>query len=148
MRKRGKKALSPVISTVLLIVMVFVLAAIIFMFAGSFIKEIIMKNNQPIENSCSDVSLGISLEGDQLIMVNRGNIPVYAIKIKKEEPEKARTLMGEEQVIELGAGESTREPIEITPFTKTITVIPILLGKTKAKNQKYTCKDHGIEIMI
>lgn len=149
MKKRGKRALSPVISTVLLIAIVFILAAIIFMWAGSFIQEEVMKNDQPIENSCGDISLGVSLEGDQLTIVNRGNIPVYAIQIKQEEPEKGRTLIGDEQVIDLNAGDSKKETIIVTPYTKTITVIPILLGKVKAKNQKYTCpENYGIEITI
>src|SRR3989344_3021484 len=83
---RNKKALSPVITTVLLIAMVIILAAIIFLWAKFFLGEIIEKEiggvKKTAERFCPDVNFQASISGAELSIANRGNVPIYNINLK------------------------------------------------------------------
>ena len=81
---RTKKGLSPVIATVLLISIVVVIALIILLWAMSFFREVIQKQGKSAEQACGEVDLEASLNGDSLSVINNGNIPVYAVKIRKK----------------------------------------------------------------
>jgi len=147
MKKRGKRAVSPVISTVLLIVIVVILALIIFLWARGFIKEKISKFDKPIESVCSDVNLKISVSPNREIsLVNRGNIPVFSINIRKEKPGTSKI---ENRIINLGAGDSASQFFVVEEEYNKITIIPVLLGKSGEKRKVYTCsEDIGIELEL
>jgi len=51
----GKKGVSPIIATVLLISIALVLALIIFLWARSFTSEQLQKFDEPVENACENV---------------------------------------------------------------------------------------------
>ena len=80
----NKRALSPVIATVLLVMLVLVLAAIIFLWAKGFVGEQLQKRGQPIENICKEVSFNAQFvsSGDFIEITNLGNIPIYQFDIK------------------------------------------------------------------
>lgn len=84
----NKRGLSPVIATVLLVAISLVLAAIIFFWAKGFLEEQTQKRGEPIENSCDDVVFDAQakiVDADTLIeIVNRGNVPIAKIQVRKE----------------------------------------------------------------
>lgn len=144
-RQNNKKAVSPVVSTTLLIVIVVILAIIIFLWARGFIQERISKFDKPIESVCNDVNFRASLEGDKLLLVNRGNVPIYAINIKKISK---GTAIIEEKIVELDKGDSKNETISVGTATEII-IIPVLLGESGNQKKAYPCAEStGVEIVI
>lgn len=149
MKKRGKllgkRAVSPVISTTMLIVIIIVLAIIIYFWGKSFIGEKLEKFGKPIESVCPDVNLRVSIEGNRLLLVNRGNVPIYAIGIKEISP---GTSDLREKIIDLDKGSSKNETISISPTTESVVIIPVLLGASGNQRRKFTCEGYGIEIEV
>lgn len=84
--KKRNKAVSPIISTVMLILIVIILAIIIFLWSRSFIKESIEKqvgdNRKRVDELCSELSLKPVINGDEFGFENNGNIPIYAYSVK------------------------------------------------------------------
>lgn len=149
MRKR-KKAVSPVISTILLIMIVIVLAVIILLWAGSFIKEAITKTidsrEKSIEQWCQEIEITpqVSPLETSFGFDNNGNIPIYQYQLKLTEsvsPADSKLILipstqggsvnpGFSSVIE------TDNTLEIGNYAdyQSIKLIPILLGEGKGKN--------------
>jgi len=129
-----KKAVSPIITTILLVLIAIILAIIILVWARGFIKESLTKFDEPIERACDDVNLQVSVSGNELIVINQGDVPVYKLgmRIVKES--------GTEVV------EST-ETNFLPGSTRTIhsegsveNIIPILLGTDREGTVKqYSC---------
>ena len=147
-RGLGKKGLSPVVASVLLIMLVIVLAGIIFTWARGFIKESIEKNGQPIESVCEGVNFemffvqGAGNTG-ALDIVNRGNVPIHGFEVKQ-------IVEGESQSTEypfaIGNGEAIpSQNIAYVASTEKFIVFPKVLGNVKGKriNRPFTCLDHG-----
>ncbi len=148
--KRGKKAISPVITTILLISIVIILAVIIFLWARSFIGEAVEKQIAGVKKTADKFCL--ELEGNfkafvsdgELYIVNKGNIPIYEINVKKTS---AGTSIVENYTIDLDAG-ATSSPIALsTENYDKITIVPVLLGKAGNQKKKYTCPEStGFEL--
>ncbi|MEM4325794.1 MAG: archaellin/type IV pilin N-terminal domain-containing protein [Candidatus Pacearchaeota archaeon] len=93
MYRLHKKALSPVIATVLLIGIVIVLALIVFIWFKSFTKEAITKfGGRNVELICQDVNFDASYSNGILSVSNRGNVPIYDLKLKLEEQGRERSI--------------------------------------------------------
>ena len=144
MKKRG---ISPVVASVLLVLIVIVLAIIIFLWARGFIKEHVEKFNQPVEMSCESVSFSASISGESLYIINNGNVPIYAIDVKKNRKGGSEVI---KEVISLSMGGATNRDISPLSDVNSVLVVPILLGKTKSGNtNEYTCPDaNGNKISI
>jgi len=163
MKKRGsinnKKALSPVIATVLLIALVVVLAAIVFLWARGFISEQIMKSGESIQNSCQKINFAvrsIPLGSDMwtLEISNRGNVPIYGFDIKGITGGNSKTKNFQGSYADKGQSVSVTLSlseiyIDDEPPEK-ITLYPILLGnvKDKTSNKAYTCLDKGFTLNL
>src|SRR3989338_1007131 len=98
MERRG---VSPVVATVLLIVIVIVLATIIFLWARGFLSESAVKGDRAVQVSCADVDFEaqvVSNAGECANMAcqfgetgacgtaavdinNIGNIPIYGVQV-------------------------------------------------------------------
>ncbi|MEK6894385.1 MAG: archaellin/type IV pilin N-terminal domain-containing protein [Nanoarchaeota archaeon] len=88
-----KKGVSPVVATVLLIVIVIVLATIIFIWAKGFLSESATKGDRVVESSCEDVNFKVQIassasqcssgSGWAIDINNIGNVPIYGIKVLK-----------------------------------------------------------------
>ena len=145
---RNKKALSPVITTVLLIAMVIVLAAIIFLWAKFFLGEIIEKEiggvKKTAERLCPDVNFQASISGAELSIANRGNVPIYNINLKMktkgssdiEEYENAGELLN----LRIGQSKPVTLSSNPTGYDEVI-IIPVLLGKAGDEQKEYPCKE-------
>ncbi len=142
----NRKGVSPIIATILLVAIVVVLAIIIFLWARGFVAEKAQKFDRAIEISCPDVVFesGIFLNnGEYLIdIVNRGNVPIYGLSIKK-------ITRGSVEIKEIfqntiGNGESASFSLG-TNFQEgeNILVVPVILGETSGGKVAYTCPDEN-----
>lgn len=154
-KERGKKAVSPVIATVLLVAIVIILIAIIFLWAVRFIPELILKNDgtkdKPIEQVCKDAVFEAQLKGAGnnfvLDIKNTGNIPISSLNVLKISKFKKDT---EVIKVDLTKGEAKSVTITGLGSYEKINAIPMLLGKVKnGKIKEYTCsEDNGKEIEV
>ena len=81
--QRGKKALSPVITTILLVMIAIILAIIILMWARGFIKEGVQKFDNPIEDVRRDVVFNAQVAGSKEIsVINSGSVPIYKFGVE------------------------------------------------------------------
>lgn len=146
-----KKGLSPIVASVLLIVLVMVLASIVFLWARGFVSEQIEKFGQPVENICEDVAFEAELIDTgvayELEISNRGNVPIYNFDIKG--------IKGGDSKIEkfdfgVGVGEAENQGITITSKTEKIVVYPAILGSVRGRttNKVFTCVDKGKTLIV
>jgi len=154
MEKRG---LSPVIASVLLILLVLVLASLIFLWARGFISEQIEKFGQPIDAVCSSVNFDVDrievLTGNDILeVVNRGDIDIYHLDVKMFDG-KGNSEISKFK-FKVDAGESIRGEINLRMENgekpEKITVYPALIGTVQGKptNKVFTCNEIGKTITI
>ena len=149
-RDVGKRGLSPVIASVLLILLVIVLAVIIFLWARGFLGERIEKFGQPIEEICSQVRFDASMDSEgNLEILNLGDINIRSLEIKRfdnkgnSDSDQFRTAVD--------AGEAERQWVDVAMESGSdvdkIVVYPILIGVTGGKNNVFSCKDAGVTVL-
>lgn len=145
MKKEDKRAISPVIASVLLVAMAIILALIVFLWAQSFIQETITKNGEVVENWCGQVSFDADLALGELTVVNRGQISLYGVAVRKTGAGEETTCYPLESatVPTIRAGES-KGGISLSSCNldsgDSVTVIPVILGETENGQRKfYTC---------
>lgn len=139
----SKKALSPVITTVLLVLIAIILAVIIFMWAVAFRGEQITKfisgEKKDISISCDSVVFSAELAGNQISIVNTGDIPIYRfdIRIEGNVNSKIASINSETSRVNPGAAKSIDIAFlgTLPPGTE-IKIIPILLGTDKDGAEK------------
>jgi flagellin-like protein len=154
MNKRGKKALSPVIATVLLIMMVLILAIIILLWSKAFIKEQILKFDKPIENVCNEVSIKTFVNPDNTYgFTNTGNVPIYSVNVKISEKGSSDTILaGPDQKGQVDIGLSTiliGVPPIVDGVTTEVRIIPILQGKNKdGAIREYNCSEQSSFVLF
>jgi flagellin-like protein len=138
MKKREKKALSPVITTVMLILMAIVIAVMIIVWAKEFNKESLRKFDQPIEDICSEINFNAEIQSStEISIVNIGEVPIFRLDVVVE---------GESSEI-LSSGEINVEPGVSSGFTLDqsiegykLKLIPIILGESSDKTASpYKC---------
>lgn len=134
---RGKKGISPVIATVLLVSIVIVMGLIIFLVARNFIKEPVTKFGSSADEACTKIAGNLvnSYDGQYLVIDNQDDeLTLYGINSINEDGDSTEAAdlnilpglsSGE---ISVGAG--------VTKFS------PIIKGETKDGTiVAYTCKD-------
>jgi len=149
-----KKAVSPIIATVLLIAMVMVIAAIIFLWFKGMTEETITKfSGENIKLVCEKVDFDASYSDGNLYVSNLGNVPIFGMKLKiysqashltKDLTELDDSWNGLNQ----GDTFSTDISGEVIVAEKII-VIPVLLGMSDEGEKSFKCEDKdGKEIYI
>lgn len=150
MKVKGKRGLSPVIATVLLVSIALVLAVIIFLWARNFVGESITKEGGAIELLCDDISFEAEIVNSKLYLENRGTVPIYAVEVRE------RGVLGDVSVVktfenaQVLVGE-TSEGIDISVDSGTVLVVPLLLGEVEGETRKkaHLCDtDYGKEIQV
>ena len=145
MRKiKHKKAVSPVVASLLLVVIVIVLAMIIFIWAKSFIKEVIQKRDTPASQVCQEIKLQATYDSAAGVVSisNIGNYPIYAIQLRLKSGGDS-SIVSSDKSFPLGAGDIIS--LEDSTVYDEVEVIPIILGETsRGKKTKYTCQDNPI----
>ena len=143
--RKEKRALSPLIVTVLLVMVGFALASTIFIWARGFIGEQVSKFNKPIEDSCVDVRMTGVTSGDSITISNNGNIPLYKVGVR------ITATSGNSEIkytkVNLFQGSS----LTITPggtlAGNKIDLIPVLLGRTsRGSSAEFICLNNAVEI--
>ena len=149
-----KRGVSPVIATVLLVVIALILAIIIFFWARSFVAEKIEKDGRDIDQSCAEVSFRaeVVLSEGNLAIENTGSVPLYGAEIRKKqfigEIKKVATFdstvrAGETGYIELD------DIIEELEVGNELIVVPVLLGETEQYKKAHVCdKEYGVETIV
>ena len=145
-----KKGLSPVIASVMMIMLVLVLAAMIFLWARGFISEQIEKFDKPIGAVCAEVNFDAVLVGDnELEIINRGNVGIRSFDIKLIKggtSEVAKFDFGGPQI---DPGQAVKKQVTLLMDDNTepdrIIIYPALLGSVRGKNanRPFTCVDAG-----
>ena len=154
MKRSGKKGLSPVIASVLMIMLVLVLAAMIFLWARGFISEQIEKFGKPVSEACAAVNFDVVKVGDNLEVINRGNVGIRSLDIKMFKNGNSEIANFEFGGSEIGPGDAISEPIILLMEDKTapdsVIAYPLLLGSVRGKstNKPFTCTDAGKTILL
>lgn len=149
-----KKAVSPVIATILLIALVIIIALIVFQWMRGFTKEAITKfDGENIKLVCDDVQFDASYSDGTLTISNLGNVPIYNFNIKSEFAGGHDTFdlkIENSDFVGLNQGGIFSDSVPVSEGTTTITLIPILLGVNKDGEQKtQACEERqGREIFI
>lgn len=133
--KMEKKGISPLVSTILLIMIAIVLALIIIIWSTGFVKEAYSKTvageEKPVEYYCSQLSLeSINNQDGSFGFSNQGTVPVYSFKLKLVEDDGSSTVTEIEQGV--GPGSTVIVPDKTSIGKKEITIIPVLLAKKKS----------------
>jgi len=151
----SKKGVSPVIATVLLVVITIVLAGIVYVWARGFVEEGVEKNQQPIERSCENVKFTAGVYDDsgnvELQVNNQGQIPFYGMALKGNTP---GTVVVHEEYPDGGiaAGDSRKVTLDAENYLgeTDFLIVPIIVGEDKNGNRiTYTCDDaYGIDAQV
>lgn len=165
-----KKAVSPVVSTVLLVLIVIVLAAVIFLWSQGFVKEALTKEiagkSKKVDYFCSDVKvLPVINENDGGVGVssfgftNTGNVPIYSISLQV-----SPVGQGKKQILDIDKDEGGLvnpgmtetfsdgypNPLILLNYNdyEEVVAIPVILGETKDGGiEAYKCSErYGITI--
>jgi flagellin-like protein len=149
-----KRGISPIVASVLLIMLVLILAGIVFTWARGFIGEQIEKKDQPISKLCDEIDFSIDLilkNADtgtyDLEIVNRGNHPIFNFLIEKHMNGDSTV---EEYKFSVGPGENLRREINLFmngELSEKVIIYPSLLGKVVGEdsNRPYACMKNGKE---
>lgn len=148
----NKKAVSPVVTTILLVLLVIILAAIIVVWGIAFIPEVLTKFDRPIDEKCTELvfSAELSGAGNEIVVSNEGNIPIYRFDIRKEGKTEATKTKVQTQNQLLPGDSLALKNIDTSGMESgdELDVIPVLLGKTKKnKIQEYPCSEQNWKII-
>ncbi|MCH7850553.1 MAG: hypothetical protein IH845_02825 [Nanoarchaeota archaeon] len=149
-RRIKKKGLSPVIASVLLILLVLVLASLIFLWARGFISEQIEKFDRPVESLCEEITfvaeLVVSSGYDNLEVRNTGDVDIFNFEVKRIKGGNSETDIFKFSVPSKGAQRKDFNfNMEDGSQPDKIIVYPTLVGNVKGKdsNRVYTCINQG-----
>jgi len=151
MKIKNIRGLSPVIASVLMIMLVLFLAALIFLWSRGFISEQIEKMGKPIDDYCADVNIAVhkDLEG-KLKVVNHGDIDVFSLDFKFTRNGNSETRNYDVAVNAGGDGIETEITLKMEDGSEPdeIVIYPVLLGNVVGEdnNKKFTCIDYGVTI--
>jgi len=140
---KNKKAVSPVIATVLLVLIVIILAVIIFLWARGFVSEAVLKEIAGTKDSadsfCSDIKVELIDNGASGFgFKNTGNVPIFKFELKLVDK-----ADGSSEILEIGSDEGGRVNPGFNSIIdniyedyEEIELIPTILGKGKGGDTK------------
>lgn len=140
-KRDNKKGISPVVATVMLIVIAIALFLLVYMWIRGFQKEAVLKFNSPIETACLRVSFNAMITGTtgskNIQITNMADLPIHRFELYNVTSGGTQKLPNE--------GASDISPAGSTTFTgiscTKLKIIPYLLGKTQSgKEQEYACE--------
>jgi len=143
----NRKGISPVVATVLLVVLALVLAMIVFLWARGFVSEQIEKQGRPTDQVCKEVSFEVDgVQEGQIVnlqIVNRGNVPIYNFDIKFVGGGDS-SIKTFDFGVDVG-GATDRQQIPLVGEPSQIVLYPMILGAVRGKqvNKPVTCLDNG-----
>lgn len=141
--KFGKKrGISPVIATVLLIVLGLILAMLIFVWAKSVVKEQELKFGLSVSEACKDTQFSADIIGGTLRVNNLGNVPLYGMEIRKVASGKVQKIDTVDDLGGVAPGATKSGTVNgVTPGESGLIAVPIILGETSEYTKPYTCAE-------
>jgi len=156
--KRGKRGVSPVVATVLLVAMVLVIGLIIFLWFRGLTEEAVTKfGGTNIKLVCNDVEFASSYSSGILAISNIGNVPIFGMKVKisSEGSHETRDLEGDLSnnwpVVGLRQGGIFASGDLSSEFynANEVLLIPVLIGSSEKGDQTHVCEEqYGQEIVL
>ena len=136
-----KKAMSQVVSTILLIALVVVIAGVVIFWSKGITGEAITIHGQNIELVCYDVSFEYSYSSGILYIVNSGNEEIYSMKLimhteTDSELADIKDLTSKWSESGLGIGGAFSDSISFAADVKEVNLLPVLRGDTESKKQE------------
>lgn len=157
--KKEMKGLSPVIATVLLIVIVVAIALIVFLWVRGMTQEAITKfGNQNIQLVCNQVSFQASYTpATGLYISNPGSVPIFGIDVKAVGDGSHKTLDLRDNTnwpaVGLNQGgvfSDSAFSSELDAGVTEIVLIPVLIGESDSGRKTYVCDEtqYGYQITV
>lgn len=157
MKKKNKKALSPIVTTILLVALTIGIISIIFFWFRGMVQEGVVKFGKNIELVCDDVSFDASYSSGTISIVNNGNVPVFLVNIRYESGGSYQT----KGIKDFSAGSSwpTNGLNQGGTFSGSIgseigtvdklTVYPVLIGTASGQQKTFVCEgQYGQEVNL
>jgi len=150
----NKKAISQVVSSMLLIVMVVTMAGIIIFWSKGITGEAITIHGQNVELVCHDVFFEFNYNNGVLSIINSGNVDIYSIKLiihtqDNSEAVDIKNLNSKWPEKGLTQGGIFSEDVSFNADVREVHLLPILRGDTESEKQKeYVCEYQGYIIEI
>jgi len=149
--ERGKRGVSPVIATILLVGMVIIIGVIIFLWFKNMQKEAITKfGNTNIELVCDEVGFDASYSSSQVYLSNTGNVPIYSFKVKTSKEGEYKTENIEDLTSwekGLNEGKTFSSQINLDSDAEEIKIIPVLLGNSEKGHKSFVCgEQYGVTL--
>jgi flagellin-like protein len=148
-----KKALSPIITTILLVLIAIILAVIIFVWAVAFRGEQITKfyggEAKDIRLSCDSVLFSAELSGSSISIVNTGDVPIYRFDIQTQGNVNSEIIPVTTESSRVNPGQAATIAAPNTQGVNELHIIPIFLGTDKdGKEKEASCISSGMEQVI
>lgn len=150
-RKRmmfGKRGLSPIIATVLLISLTLALAIIIFFWAREFVGESVQKDGQAVELLCDETNFVIEVFDGTMWIENQGDIALGGFEVRSENSAAGDIVKSQEIPEGLAPGQATSFSVAANPGD-VLFVVPILQGETSTERKSHVCDEqYGREAVV
>ena len=148
----GKRGISPLIATVILIGISIVIFGVIFSWMRGMVSEQVQKFGVNIETQCQKVAFSARIEGNNIYMDNKGNIPIVGVNLKIKSGGKTITknvLKPLDGVI--SPGEIDVIAVDDTSFAEAGAkriITPLIQGKTvkSGQMQRFLCRAKAVEL--
>lgn len=136
-----QKALSQVVSTILLVALVVVMAGIIISWSKGITGEAITIHGQNIVLVCHDVFFEFSYDDGVLNIINSGNVDIYSMELvihagDNAEAVNIRELTSKWPENGLTQGGIFSDSISFNADVKEVHLLPVLIGDAESKEQK------------
>ena len=151
-RGKGKRGISPIVATVILISLVVTLSIIVWVFLSGFTKELVIKEQKSVDAICQDdveISAVVDVPGRGLLVSNEGNVPIAGVELELRKPGDAQRKFFSCPLEPGKTSDDINCPFPLGEFRNTLlsgcetaTVIPVLLGtgQKSGKHQKSPCE--------
>lgn len=144
MKNENKRAVSPLIATVLLVLIVLVASGLVYAWSKSFIAEQLEKFGDPVETVCQKLDFDAQLEGSSLYINNRGNVQIHQVNVLLKGPGKS-TLKPSLQPDDGSIAGGKTGTVTLSGLTgyDSVEVTPILLGRGRdsGETKLFPCKE-------
>ena len=155
-KNKIKKAVSPLIATVILIAIVVSASSTVYIWSRGFIAEQLEKFGSPAEVICEGIDFAAQLEtaggtSYELLVNNRANVDIHKLNLNFNKQGKSiiKTFSADDGSVKKGStGKVSFDlgTIGVSSF-ESIDVTPVLLasGKSSKTSKLFTCKSRTIE---
>lgn len=151
---QNKKAISPIIGAILLVVLVVVMGSIVFLWGRGFLNEARgpSKFGEPVERACERIKFeaGIFQENQEYVIEinNQGDVEIYGFKLLIYGQGKVDVLEILDENILAGESRTLSQKIDVNSEDE-ITLVPLILAETSSgADIAFDCSEQYSEKVI